>query len=85
MMIDDQVDVNADVLIVDHSEKCFRASLILKLKHLFDIFRSRSPSHEERRSPKRRHRRSRSHSRSKKESKRKHHSSSSRSPAGDKK
>jgi len=47
--------------------------------------KSRSSSREEHRSSRRHHRRSRSHSRSKKESKRKRRSSSSRSPAAEKK
>ena len=83
MMIDENVGRNVDVQQVDHGKK--RSWLEWTNVRLICVFRSRSSSHEERRSSRRHHRRSRSHSRSKKESKRKHRSSSSRSPAAEKK
>jgi hypothetical protein len=81
MMIDEQVDEIDVVHQVDHGKK-----LYLYFIRLIDfLFRSRSSSHEERKSSRKHHRRSRSRSHSKKESKRKRRSPSSRSPVTEKK
>jgi hypothetical protein len=82
MMIAEEVVVNAVVHQVDHGK---RIDWYLEEEGLCFLFRSRSSSHEDRRSSRKHHRRSRSHSRSKKESKRKRRSPSSRSPAAEKK